>query len=186
MQTLLKMQERDSKIPGGELAGIPHPSSSTFGVFRRTLNVSVIWRIFLMKYWADLLVGTTSGRISWFKSVVTTGLLYSTGHLLTHVNLVRHCADTFLASEHKEVRIEAVRTCSRLLTPSLHVSEQEGKKECYSNKNCKAEPTVQYIVKLKILSKSPVWLASGKPVFPPRRFHSILKRSVEEKLVEVR
>lgn len=45
-----------------------------------------------------------------------------TGHLLAHGNLVRHCADTFLASEHKDIRIEAVRTCSRLLSPSLHVS----------------------------------------------------------------
>ena len=44
------------------------------------------------------------------------------GHLLAHGNLVRHCADTFLASEHKDIRMEAVRTCSRLLSPSLHVS----------------------------------------------------------------
>lgn len=46
------------------------------------------------------------------------------GHLLAHGNLVRHCADTFLASEHKDIRMEAVRTCSRLLSPSLHVSEK--------------------------------------------------------------
>ena len=46
----------------------------------------------------------------------------NTGHLLAHGNLVRHCADTFLASEFKDIRMEAVRTCSRLLSPSLHVS----------------------------------------------------------------
>ena len=48
------------------------------------------------------------------------------GHLLAHGNLVRHCADTFLASEHKDIRMEAVRTCSRLLSPSLHVSSGKG------------------------------------------------------------
>ena len=34
---------------------------------------------------------------------------------------VRHCADHFLNSEHKEIRMEAARTCSRLLTPSVHL-----------------------------------------------------------------
>lgn len=33
---------------------------------------------------------------------------------------MRHCADHFLNSEHKEIRMEAARTCSRLLTPSIH------------------------------------------------------------------
>ena len=42
------------------------------------------------------------------------------GHSLTQ--FVRHCAEQFLASEHKDIRMEAVRTCSRLLTPSLNVS----------------------------------------------------------------
>lgn len=41
------------------------------------------------------------------------------GHSLTQ--FVRHCADHFLNSEHKEVRMEAARTCSRLLTPSVHL-----------------------------------------------------------------
>ncbi|XP_064642053.1 serine/threonine-protein kinase mTOR-like isoform X1 [Lineus longissimus] len=41
------------------------------------------------------------------------------GHSLTQ--FVRHCADHFLSSEHKEVRMEAVRTCSRLLTPLLTI-----------------------------------------------------------------
>ncbi|RMX59040.1 hypothetical protein pdam_00009963 [Pocillopora damicornis] len=50
----------------------------------------------------------------------TLGTFDFDGHLLAHGNLVRHCADTFLASEHKDIRIEAVRTCSRLLSPSLH------------------------------------------------------------------
>ncbi|XP_015233310.1 PREDICTED: serine/threonine-protein kinase mTOR [Cyprinodon variegatus] len=43
----------------------------------------------------------------------------STGHSLTQ--FVRHCADHFLNSEHKEIRMEAARTCSRLLTPSIHL-----------------------------------------------------------------
>lgn len=34
---------------------------------------------------------------------------------------MRHCADHFLNSEHKEIRMEAARTCSRLLTPSIHL-----------------------------------------------------------------
>lgn len=42
-----------------------------------------------------------------------------TGHSLTQ--FVRHCADHFLNSEHKEIRMEAARTCSRLLTPSIHL-----------------------------------------------------------------
>ncbi|PFX15507.1 Serine/threonine-protein kinase mTOR, partial [Stylophora pistillata] len=50
----------------------------------------------------------------------TLGTFDFDGHLLAHGNLVRHCADTFLASEHKDIRMEAVRTCSRLLSPSLH------------------------------------------------------------------
>lgn len=41
------------------------------------------------------------------------------GHSLTQ--FVRHCADHFLNSEHKEIRMEAARTCSRLLTPSVHL-----------------------------------------------------------------
>ena len=41
------------------------------------------------------------------------------GHSLTQ--FVRHCADHFLNSEHKEIRMEAARTCSRLLTPSIHL-----------------------------------------------------------------
>lgn len=43
----------------------------------------------------------------------------SLGHSLTQ--FVRHCADHFLNSEHKEIRMEAARTCSRLLTPSIHL-----------------------------------------------------------------
>ena len=39
-------------------------------------------------------------------------------HTLTR--FISHCADNFLSSENKEIRIEAVRTCSRLLTPTLH------------------------------------------------------------------
>ncbi len=46
--------------------------------------------------------------------------MISSGHSLTP--FVRHCADHFLSSEHKDIRMEAVRTCSRLLSPSLTVS----------------------------------------------------------------
>ncbi|CAJ0932770.1 unnamed protein product [Ranitomeya imitator] len=47
----------------------------------------------------------------------TLGTFDFEGHSLTQ--FVRHCADHFLNSEHKEVRMEAARTCSRLLTPSI-------------------------------------------------------------------
>ncbi|KAL7976198.1 hypothetical protein Chor_008295 [Crotalus horridus] len=49
----------------------------------------------------------------------TLGSFEFEGHSLTQ--FVRHCADHFLNSEHKEVRMEAARTCSRLLTPSIHL-----------------------------------------------------------------
>lgn len=45
--------------------------------------------------------------------------ILTSGHSLTQ--FVRHCADHFLNSEHKEIRMEAARTCSRLLTPSIHL-----------------------------------------------------------------
>uniref|UniRef100_A0AAQ4QZI1 Serine/threonine-protein kinase TOR n=1 Tax=Gasterosteus aculeatus aculeatus TaxID=481459 RepID=A0AAQ4QZI1_GASAC len=48
----------------------------------------------------------------------TLGSFEFEGHSLTQ--FVRHCADHFLNSEHKEIRMEAARTCSRLLTPSIH------------------------------------------------------------------
>ncbi|KAL5013846.1 hypothetical protein ScPMuIL_008116 [Solemya velum] len=41
------------------------------------------------------------------------------GHSLTQ--FVRHCAEHYLASEHKEIRMEAVKTCARLLTPLLNL-----------------------------------------------------------------
>ncbi|XP_041480411.1 serine/threonine-protein kinase mTOR-like [Lytechinus variegatus] len=41
------------------------------------------------------------------------------GHSLTQ--FVRHCADHFLSSEHKEIRIEAARTCSSLLQPAVNL-----------------------------------------------------------------
>lgn len=40
------------------------------------------------------------------------------GHSL--LQFVRRCADHFLTSEQQEVRLEAVRTCSRLLRLALH------------------------------------------------------------------
>ncbi|CAH1240669.1 MTOR [Branchiostoma lanceolatum] len=49
----------------------------------------------------------------------TLGSFDFEGHSLTV--FVRHCADHFLASEHKEIRMEAARTCSHLLSPSIHL-----------------------------------------------------------------
>ena len=46
--------------------------------------------------------------------------LFFSGHSLTQ--FVRHCANVFLVSEYVSVRIEAVRTCARLLMPTLTVS----------------------------------------------------------------
>ncbi|XP_013416422.1 serine/threonine-protein kinase mTOR-like [Lingula anatina] len=51
----------------------------------------------------------------------TLGSFDFEGQYLTQ--FVRHCAETFLSSEHKEIRMEAVSTCSRLLTPCLNVSQ---------------------------------------------------------------
>ena len=51
--------------------------------------------------------------------ILTLRLTLFSGHSLTQ--FVRHCADHFLNSEHKEIRMEAARTCSRLLTPSIHL-----------------------------------------------------------------
>lgn len=44
----------------------------------------------------------------------TLGTFDFEGHSLT--KLLRHCADNFLASDNEEVRLEAVKTCSALLT----------------------------------------------------------------------
>ena len=44
----------------------------------------------------------------------TLGTFDFEGHSLT--KLLRHCADNFLASDNEEVRLEAVKTCSSLLT----------------------------------------------------------------------
>ncbi|KAL3862460.1 hypothetical protein ACJMK2_008424 [Sinanodonta woodiana] len=41
------------------------------------------------------------------------------GHSLTQ--FVRHCAEHYLSSEHKEIRTEAVKTCAKLLTPLLNL-----------------------------------------------------------------
>ncbi|KAG8434781.1 hypothetical protein GDO86_012940 [Hymenochirus boettgeri] len=54
----------------------------------------------------------------------TLGTFEFEGHSLTQ--FVRHCADHFLNSEHKEIRMEAARTCSRLLTPSIQLLTGHG------------------------------------------------------------
>ncbi|XP_013778468.1 serine/threonine-protein kinase mTOR-like [Limulus polyphemus] len=40
---------------------------------------------------------------------------------------VRHCAECYLASEHKDIRLEAVRTCCRLLSPALRNMKENGR-----------------------------------------------------------
>ena len=50
----------------------------------------------------------------------TLGSFDFEGHSLTQ--FVRHCADCYLSHDFKDIRIEAVRTCSQLLNPSLTVS----------------------------------------------------------------
>ncbi|XP_064459506.1 serine/threonine-protein kinase mTOR-like [Ornithodoros turicata] len=40
---------------------------------------------------------------------------------------VKHCADTYLSSEYKEVRLEAIRTCCCLLSPALENMKSTGK-----------------------------------------------------------
>ncbi|KAH3893902.1 hypothetical protein DPMN_018054 [Dreissena polymorpha] len=47
----------------------------------------------------------------------TLGTFDFEGHSLTQ--FVRHCAEHYLSSEHKEIRTEAVKTCARLLSPLL-------------------------------------------------------------------
>ncbi|KAM9299260.1 serine/threonine-protein kinase mTOR [Gastrophryne carolinensis] len=54
----------------------------------------------------------------------TLGTFEFEGHSLTQ--FVRHCADHFLNSEHKEIRMESARTCSRLLTPSIQMLSGHG------------------------------------------------------------
>ncbi|XP_060595349.1 serine/threonine-protein kinase mTOR-like [Ruditapes philippinarum] len=49
----------------------------------------------------------------------TLGSFDFEGHSLTQ--FVRHCAEHYLASEHKEIRSEAVKTCARLLSPLLNL-----------------------------------------------------------------
>ena len=49
----------------------------------------------------------------------TLGSFDFEGHSLTQ--FVRHCADCYLSHDFKDIRIEAVRTCSQLLNPSLTV-----------------------------------------------------------------
>ncbi|KAK0063750.1 serine/threonine-protein kinase mTOR-like isoform X1 [Biomphalaria pfeifferi] len=55
----------------------------------------------------------------------TLGSFDFEGHSLTQ--FVRHCAEHYLGSEHKEIRMEAVTTCAQLLSPLLLLlSKQPG------------------------------------------------------------
>ncbi|KAL8588022.1 hypothetical protein ACOMHN_026139 [Nucella lapillus] len=49
----------------------------------------------------------------------TLGSFDFEGHSLTQ--FVKHCAEHYLGSDHKEIRLEAVQTCARLLTPLLYL-----------------------------------------------------------------
>ncbi|XP_040292611.1 serine/threonine-protein kinase mTOR-like [Bufo bufo] len=51
----------------------------------------------------------------------TLGTFDFEGHSLTQ--FVRHCADHYLNSKHKEIRMEASGTCFRLLTHSVHAGQ---------------------------------------------------------------
>ena len=62
-------------------------------------------------------VNSTWRHRFYFKPELQTFLF--PGHSLTH--FLRHSAENFLSSECKEVRLEAVRTCSYLLNPLLKV-----------------------------------------------------------------
>ena len=53
-------------------------------------------------------------------ALYTLGSFDFEGQHLTQ--FVRHCADCYLSHDFKDIRIEAVRTCSQLLNPSLTVS----------------------------------------------------------------
>ena len=65
-----------------------------------------------------------------FKCV--TGTFESTGQPLL-MQFVRHCADNFLCSEQRSVRLEAVRTCSQLLKCALQESAKLKKKPLRSS-----------------------------------------------------
>ena len=49
------------------------------------------------------------------------------------LQFVRHCADNFLCSEQRAVRLEAVRTCSQLLKCALQESVKLKKKPLRSS-----------------------------------------------------
>ncbi|XP_059160425.1 serine/threonine-protein kinase mTOR-like [Physella acuta] len=55
----------------------------------------------------------------------TLGSFDFEGHSLTQ--FVRHCAEHYLGSEYKEIRMEAVTTCAQLMSPLLQLlSKQQG------------------------------------------------------------
>lgn len=43
------------------------------------------------------------------------------------MQFIRHCADTYLCSEHREIRLEAVKTCCRLLSPAVQSMKVSGR-----------------------------------------------------------
>ena len=57
--------------------------------------------------------------VSSWTELMAMKCFFTPGHSLTQ--FVRHCAEHYLSSDHEEIRMEAVRTCSCLLTPSLRV-----------------------------------------------------------------
>lgn len=61
----------------------------------------------------------------------TLGTFDFEDHSLT--KLLRHCADKFLGSDNEEVRLEAVKTCSSLLTYTSSVSTQDAESDAGSS-----------------------------------------------------
>ncbi|KXJ19820.1 Serine/threonine-protein kinase mTOR [Exaiptasia diaphana] len=100
-----------------------------------------------------------------------------------HAHLVRQCADTFLASEDKDTRMEAVRTCSRLLSPAIHnsepftplldlqcilgsVSREHRNPPCsvptYPTMHCKYDPDIRYCVLIYLDERFDAHLAQAE------------------------
>ncbi|XP_014662370.1 PREDICTED: serine/threonine-protein kinase mTOR-like [Priapulus caudatus] len=71
---------------------------------------------------SNLMETSTNDVASVTLALRTLGSFDFDGHSSTLTQFVRYCAEMYLASEHEEIRMEAVRTCSRLLSPSLHRS----------------------------------------------------------------
>ena len=82
----------------------------------------------------------------------TLGSFDFEGHSLTQ--FVQYCAEHFLDTEYKEIRIEAVRTCSRLLLPSLKVLAENPSNVRLTAKNTVAE-VLKKLLEVEITDDDP-------------------------------